>query len=71
MSAPSIGERYQGLEHFTLADLEAVRLALRGGSVIDWHRLNFESRAAVDEFVAVQELRMDDSADVEIGRAHV
>jgi uncharacterized protein (TIGR04552 family) len=55
---------YRNLEQLTLADVEAVRLALRGGSVIDWHRANFESRADVDAFVAVQELRMDDSADV-------
>jgi uncharacterized protein (TIGR04552 family) len=55
---------YRQLEQLTLADVEAVRLALRGGSVIDWHRANFESRADIDAFVAVQELRMDDSADV-------
>ena len=42
----------------TLADLEAVRLALRGGSVIDWHRLNFESREDIDEFIAVQEIQL-------------
>lgn len=55
---------YRKLHELTLADVEAVRLALRGGSVIDWHRANFESRADVDAFVAVQELRMDDSADI-------
>jgi uncharacterized protein (TIGR04552 family) len=55
---------YQGIACFSLADLEAVRLALRGGSVIDWHRLNFEGRAAIDEFVRVQELHLEDSADM-------
>lgn len=60
--APDSG--FRTLEQLTLADLEAVRLALRGGSVIDWHRLNFESRAEIDEFVAVQELRLDEAADV-------
>jgi len=55
---------YRALEQLTLADVEAIRLALRGGSVIDWHRANFESRADIEAFVAVQELRMDDSADV-------
>ena len=34
--------RLKRLDEFTLADLEAVRLILRGDSVIDWHRLNFE-----------------------------
>ena len=32
------------LDEFTLADLEAVRLVLRGDSVIDWHRLNLKDR---------------------------
>jgi uncharacterized protein (TIGR04552 family) len=57
-------DHYQGIDSFTLADLEAVRLALRGGSVIDWHRLNFESRDAIDAFVRVQELQLDDAADL-------
>ncbi len=35
-------ESLKRLEEFTLADLEAVRLILRGDSVIDWHRLNFD-----------------------------
>ena len=64
MSEPSLVRPYRGLAELNLADVEGIRLALRGGSVIDWHRLNFESRADVDEFVAVQEIRMDDSADV-------
>jgi uncharacterized protein (TIGR04552 family) len=55
---------YRKLEELTLADVEAVRLALRGGSVIDWHRANFESREDIDAFVTVQELRMDDPADI-------
>jgi uncharacterized protein (TIGR04552 family) len=54
---------YRKLEELTLADVEAIRLVLRGGSVIDWHRANFESREDIDDFVRVQELRMDDSAD--------
>jgi uncharacterized protein (TIGR04552 family) len=55
---------YRKLEELALADVEAIRLVLRGGSVIDWHRANFESREDVDAFVRVQELRMEDSADV-------
>ena len=38
----ALRERLKTLDEFTLADLEAVRLLLRGDSVIDWHRLNFE-----------------------------
>ncbi len=43
------------LEDFTLADLEAVRLILRGDSVIDWHRLNFASAEEIGEFIVAQE----------------
>ena len=44
-------ERLKRLDEFTLADLEAVRLILRGDSVIDWHRLNFEDEAEIREFL--------------------
>ncbi len=50
------------LEDFTLADLEAVRLILRGDSVIDWHRVNFGPGEA-DEFLASQEFRLDIPSD--------
>ncbi|MBK6459764.1 MAG: TIGR04552 family protein [Myxococcales bacterium] len=50
------------LEEFTLADLEAVRLILRGDSVIDWHRLNFVAGEA-DEFLASQEFQAANPAD--------
>ena len=50
------------LEEFTLADLEAVRLILRGDSVIDWHRLNFVAGEA-DEFLASQEFRAEIPSD--------
>jgi uncharacterized protein (TIGR04552 family) len=64
MSEARIDAGFRTLDALTLADLEAVRLALRGGSVIDWHRLNFESRAELDEFIAVQEMRLEEPADV-------
>jgi uncharacterized protein (TIGR04552 family) len=38
-----------------LADLTAVRNLLRGGSVIDWHRLYFTDRAQVDRFLRINE----------------
>lgn len=55
---------YRPLSAFRLADLEAVRLVLRGGSVIDWHRLNFRSEDEVREFVAAQEIDLDREDDV-------
>lgn len=48
-----------------LADVEAVRLLLSGGSVIDWQRLAFETRADVDRFLAAHLLDMADPADRE------
>jgi uncharacterized protein (TIGR04552 family) len=56
-------ERTKTLEEFTLTDLEAVRLILRGDSVIDWHRLNFDNEAQVRDFLRVQELRPEDMQD--------
>lgn len=59
----STSDRLKALDEFTLADLEAVRLVLRGDSVIDWHRLNFESDREVREFCIAQEFNPDDPAD--------
>lgn len=51
------------LDEFTLADLESVRLVLRGDSVIDWHRLNFEDEEEVRDFIRAQEFHPDEPAD--------
>jgi uncharacterized protein (TIGR04552 family) len=40
---------------FDLADLTSVRNLLRGGSVIDWHRLYFADRGQVDRFLRINE----------------
>ena len=64
MSETARDSGFRTLDELSLADLEAVRLALRGGSVIDWHRLNFENRREIDEFIAVQEIRLEEAADV-------
>jgi uncharacterized protein (TIGR04552 family) len=48
-----------------LDDLEAVRLLLRGRSVIDWHRLAFADFAEVDRFLRVNEFDPD---SLEMGR---
>ena len=60
---------YKPLERFRLADLEAVRLLLRGGSVIDWHRLNFEADEDLDGFLRAHEFDPTDPADIERGEA--
>ncbi len=56
-------ERLKRLEEFTLADLEAVRLILRGDSVIDWHRLNFADVDEVAEFLVAQEFHPTEASD--------
>src|SRR5689334_23243568 len=56
-------DRLKALDEFTLADLEAVRLVLRGDSVIDWHRLNFQDESEVRDFIMAQEFHPDEPAD--------
>lgn len=56
-------DRLKRLDDFTLVDLEAVRLLLRGESVIDWHRLNFEDDEEARAFLRAQEFRPDEGAD--------
>jgi len=51
------------VEDFTLADLEGVRILLRGGSVVDWHRLNFAHESEAEAFVRVQGFDPDDEND--------
>jgi uncharacterized protein (TIGR04552 family) len=59
---PSASDR---LADMSLADLEAVRLLLGGGSVIDWHRLAFRDHEDVDRFLRVSEFDPQRSRDVE------
>ena len=56
-------DRLKDLDEFTLADLESVRLVLRGDSVVDWHRLNFHDEEEVREFIEAQEFHPDEPAD--------
>ncbi|MGD0679469.1 MAG: TIGR04552 family protein [Polyangiaceae bacterium] len=56
-------ERLKPLEEFTLADLEAIRLILRGDSVIDWRRLDIQSEEDALGFLGAQELGPDEPAD--------
>ncbi|MDD9964895.1 MAG: TIGR04552 family protein [Myxococcales bacterium] len=57
--------RYRAIDQFRLSDLEAVRLVLRGGSVIDWHRLNFDTREEAVEFIAAQEFDLDNQEELD------
>ncbi len=63
MPGGSLLPGYKPLDEFTLADLEAVRLLLRGGSVIDWHRLNFESVDDARAFLRAQEIDLEREDD--------
>jgi uncharacterized protein (TIGR04552 family) len=52
------------LSQFGIADLAAIRNLIRGGSVIDWHRLYFTDREQVDRFLRVHELDPDNRQDM-------
>jgi uncharacterized protein (TIGR04552 family) len=53
-------------DELDLQDLEAVRLLLRGDSVIDWHTLGFSDHADVDRFLRLNEF--DPESDDEMAR---
>lgn len=55
---------YRPLADLELQDMESLRLLLRGGSVIDWQRLAFESQRSAREFLAAQEFDLDDPASL-------
>lgn len=55
---PPIG-RPLTLDELSLSDLDAVRLMLHGGSVIDWHGLALHDHEAVDRFLRVNEFDPD------------
>jgi uncharacterized protein (TIGR04552 family) len=50
-------------DQWTLGDLERMRLLLRGGSVIDWRRLHFQSRDEVDAYLRLCLFEPDDPFD--------
>ena len=54
---------FRSLDSLSLADLEAIRLVLTGGSVIDWHRLNFSGADEARDFLGAQEFDLDIAAD--------
>jgi uncharacterized protein (TIGR04552 family) len=56
-------ERLKPLEDFSLADLEAIRLILRGDSVIDWRKLDLTGDDDIREYLIAHELRPDLPSD--------
>jgi uncharacterized protein (TIGR04552 family) len=46
-----------------VAELEAIRLILRGDSVVDWRRLHFRTAAEVDHFLALNLVDLNDPRD--------
>lgn len=55
--------RLRSIDEFTLFDVEALRLILRGSSVIDWRRLNLDSPEAALRLIKNHELDPADPAD--------
>jgi uncharacterized protein (TIGR04552 family) len=62
MNDPGVG-RLKPHDEFTLMELEAVRLILRGDSVVDWHRLHLENEDAARRVLMTHEFRPDEPAD--------
>jgi uncharacterized protein (TIGR04552 family) len=62
--SPTPSPGLQRLGEFSLDDVEAIRLILRGGSVIDWHRLDFNDEAEVDRFLRVNAFNPEDETDM-------
>ncbi|MGA9522632.1 MAG: TIGR04552 family protein [Myxococcaceae bacterium] len=51
------------IEEMGLKELERLRLILRGGSVIEWRRLHFQTRDEVDRFLRLMQLDPDSPVD--------
>lgn len=48
--------KLERITNFGIADLTAIKNLLRGGSIIDWHRLYFTDRQQVDRFLRINEI---------------
>ncbi|HTM43512.1 MAG TPA: TIGR04552 family protein [Polyangiaceae bacterium] len=55
--------RLRRIEEFSLHDVEALRLILRGGSVIDWHRLNLTDREQAQRIIRNHALDPENASD--------
>lgn len=54
---------FRPLERMGAAELDTLRLLLRGGSVIDWRRLHFRTYAEVTRFLAINQFDLEDPRD--------
>ena len=54
---------YHPVEQMGTAELEQLRLVLRGGSVIDWRRLEFTDAAEVTAFLALNLFDLEEARD--------
>ncbi len=57
------GGAYRPIEAMRHGELEAIRLILRGSSVVDWRRLHFRDAAEVDRFLRLSLFVLDDQRD--------
>lgn len=55
--------RLKRFDELTLHDVEAIRLILTGGSVVDWHRLNLEGTEHARRLIENHELSLSDAKD--------
>ena len=62
-TAPESRAPLRPLERMGVEELEALRLLLRGGSVIDWRRLSFRDLGEVDAFLRLNLFDPDDPRD--------
>jgi uncharacterized protein (TIGR04552 family) len=60
MSSPA--KSYRALDQLQALDLDGIRLLLRGGSVIDWSRLEFRADEEVREYLIAHEFDLEDPA---------
>jgi uncharacterized protein (TIGR04552 family) len=60
---PAPVDSLKPLTDWSLADLESVRLLLRGDSVIDWHRLNLATDDDVRAILSGNEFSLDETTD--------
>jgi len=54
----------RGVVGFSSSDLTSIRNLLRGGSVIDWHRLYFTDREQVDRYLRINEYDPSNAGDI-------
>jgi uncharacterized protein (TIGR04552 family) len=62
-AATSNNEPFRPIRDFSTSDLEMVRLILRGGTVLDWHRLSF-NHADAEALLRVHRIDLEDPDDL-------